>query len=177
MRQLIFALQFRGTAAPVAGAAGKLAAKTTARSQVHRTAFDGKGVQAGLESSAGGTATFESQVEMLGEGTFLESGTIAYGKAGTVSFKTVGRGVLGPSGIEGLQRGAVIWEVTGGTGQLAGASGLITSNFTVGAKGEVVDNHFVQLFLPGNDPAPAQTPTAKKPRVPVRRGRGGARKK
>jgi hypothetical protein len=177
MRQLIFALQFRGTAAPVAGAAGKLAAKTTARSQVHRTAIDGKGVQAGLESSAGGSAVFESQVEMLGEGTFLESGTIRYGKAGTVSFKTVGRGVLGPSGIEGLQRGAVIWEVTGGEGQLAGASGLITSNFTVGAKGEVVDNHFAQLFLPGGDPVQARTPTAKKPHAAAEPSRGRARKK
>jgi hypothetical protein len=177
MRQLIFALQFRGTAAPVAGVAGKLAAKTTARSQVHRTAIGGKGVQAGLESSAGGSASFESQVEMLGEGTFLESGTIAYGKAGTVSFKTVGRGVLGPSGIEGLQRGAVIWEVTGGTGQLAGASGLITSNFTVGAKGEVVDSHFAQLFLPGDASAEKRTPAAKKPAPAAKPPRGKSKKK
>jgi len=52
------------------------------------------------------------------------------------------------SGVEGLQRGAVIWEVTEGAGQFAGATGLITSNFTVGAKGEVVDNHYVRLYLP-----------------------------
>jgi hypothetical protein len=50
--------------------------------------------------------------------------------------------------VDGLQRGAVIWEVTEGRGQFAGATGLITSNFTVGAKGEVVDNHYVRLFLP-----------------------------
>jgi hypothetical protein len=42
----------------------------------------------------------------------------------------------------------VIWEVTEGRGQFAGATGLITSNFTVGSKGEVVDNHYVRLFLP-----------------------------
>jgi hypothetical protein len=61
---------------------------------------------------------------------------------------TLGQGVLGPSPVEGLQRGAVIWEVTEGAGQFAGATGLITSNFTVGAKGEVVDNHYVRLYLP-----------------------------
>jgi hypothetical protein len=44
--------------------------------------------------------------------------------------------------------GAVIWKVTGGEGRLKGAHGLITSNFTVGAAGEVVDDHFVGLFLP-----------------------------
>ena len=30
----------------------------------------------------------------------------------------------------------------------AGATGLITSNFTAGSKGEVVDNHVVRLFIP-----------------------------
>jgi hypothetical protein len=64
-----------------------------------------------------------------------------------VTFKTAGHGVLGASGVDGLQRGAVIWEVTEGRGQFARATGLITSNFTVGSKGEVVDNHCVRLFL------------------------------
>jgi len=77
----------------------------------------------------------------------VESGSIRYGRAGKVAFKTVGHGILGPSGIEGLQRGAVIWEITGGEGRFVGASGFITSNFTVGSKGEVVDNHYVRLFV------------------------------
>ena len=85
---------------------------------------------------------------MTGEGLFVESGSISYGTAGSVRFRTVGQGVLGPSGIDGLQRGAVIWEVTGGEGQFAGAAGLITSNFTVGAQGAVVDNQFAVLFMP-----------------------------
>jgi len=84
---------------------------------------------------------------MTGAGTFTENGRISYGKAGGVTFKTSGHGVLGASGVDGLQRGAVIWEVTEGRGQFAGATGLITSNFTVGSKGEVVDNHYVRLFV------------------------------
>jgi hypothetical protein len=79
---------------------------------------------------------------------FVESGTIRYGDAGTVSFRTVGRGTIGPSPVAEVQRGAVIWEVTGGDGPLAGAQGLITSNFTVGAQGEVVDDQFARLYIP-----------------------------
>ena len=83
---------------------------------------------------------------MTGAGTFIESGRISYGKVGGVTFR-LWDGVLGASGVDGLQRGAVIWEVTEGRGQFARATGLITSNFTVGLKGEVVDNHYVRLFL------------------------------
>lgn len=148
MKELVFALQFKGKAQPVMGAEGKLAAKTSASSQILRTALTAKGVQVKAESRPGPRATFESEVQVTGEGTFVESGRISYSKAGRLTFKTVGQGVLGPSAVDGLQRGAVIWEVSEGTGQFAGATGLITSNFTVGSKGEVVDNHFVRLFIP-----------------------------
>jgi hypothetical protein len=148
MKELVFALQFKGKAGPVAGAEGKLAAKTTAGGQVLRTGLTAKGIQAKAESKPGPRATFESEVQITGEGTFVESGRINYGKGGKLTFRTVGQGVLGPSPVEGMQRGAVIWEVTEGLGLLAGATGLITSNFTVGAKGEVVDNHYVRLYLP-----------------------------
>ena len=50
--------------------------------------------------------------------------------------------------LDGVQRGSVMWEVTGGEGRLAGAQGLITSNFTVGSRGEVVDDQFARLFVP-----------------------------
>jgi hypothetical protein len=147
MKHLVFALQFKGNAGPVQGADGKLWAKTTAASQTLRTVIGNKGVEPTIESAGAGSASFESTVQMIGEGTFQESGNITYGSAGKLTFKTVGRGILGHSPIEGLQRGAVIWEVTGGEGQFAGASGLITSNFSVGPEGQVVDNHFVQLFV------------------------------
>jgi hypothetical protein len=110
--------------------------------------FKGSGIQAAVESTGAGSASFESEVEIVGEGMFVESGRIRYGDAGTLSFKTVGRGVLGPSPVAGLQKGAIVWEVTGGDGRLAGAQGLITSNFTVGANGEVVDDQFARIFVP-----------------------------
>jgi hypothetical protein len=148
MNPVIFAMQFEGHAAPVDGSPGKLRARTFALGQTLRTALTPEAVESVVESANGASATFESEVEILGEGLFVEAGSISYGTAGSVKFRTVGQGVLGPSGIPDLQRGAVIWEVTGGEGQFASAAGLITSNFTVGARGEVVDNQFAVLFMP-----------------------------
>ena len=148
MKELVFALEFKGSAAPVPGSDKRLHAKTSATSQTLRSILKPDGIQAGVESAGGGSASFESEVEIVGEGMFVESGSIRYGEARRVSFRTVGRGILGPSPLDGVQRGSVMWEVTGGEGRLAGAQGLITSNFTVGSRGEVVDDQFARLFVP-----------------------------
>jgi hypothetical protein len=148
MKELVFALEFKGSAAPVPGSDKKLQAKTSASSQTLRSILKADGIQASIESAGGGSASFESEVEIVGEGMFVESGHIGYGDAGRVSFRTVGRGILGPSPLDGVQRGSVMWEVTGGEGRFAGAQGLITSNFTVGSHGEVVDDQFARIFVP-----------------------------
>jgi hypothetical protein len=148
MKELVFALEFKGGATPVPGSDKKLRAKTSATSQTLRSVLKADGIQTAVESAGAGSASFESDVEIVGDGMFVESGSIRYGDAGKVSFRTVGRGTLGPSPVAGLQRGAVMWEVTGGEGRLAGAQGLITSNFTVGAQGEVVDDQFARIFVP-----------------------------
>jgi hypothetical protein len=148
VRPLCFALEFRGRGAAVPGEPGRRRASTTAPSQRTWTRLGAGGVEAGVEPAGGETATLEAEVRMTGESTFVESGRIRYGTAGAVTFRTVGEGVRGPSPIPGLVHGAVIWEVTGGEGTLAGASGLITSSFTVDARGDVVDHHVARLFLP-----------------------------
>jgi len=148
MKELVFALEFKGSATPVAGADNKLQAKTSASGQTLRSVLKPDGIQATIEPAGGDLATFESEVEIVGEGVFLESGTITYGRAGKIAFKTVGRGVMSASPVTGLQRGAVIWEITGGDGRFKGAQGMITSNFTVGPEGQVTDDHFARLFLP-----------------------------
>jgi hypothetical protein len=148
MRQLSFVLQFRGSVAPVAESSQILQAQTTAANQIFRTMLDADGIQATVESPGGGEAAFTSRVVVNADGTFDETGTITYGGLGMVEFKTLGKGYMFPSGIEGLQRGGVLWEVTRGTGQLAGATGVITSNFSVASDGTVVDNHVAVLYLP-----------------------------
>jgi hypothetical protein len=148
MRELVFALEFRGRGEAVPGSSTLRRARTVASSQAFRTALSADGIHTGVEPIAGESAVLESRVERFPDGTFVEDGTITYGRGGRLAFVTVGRGQVGPSPQPGRVHGTVMWRVTGGEGRLAGAQGLITSNFTVTADGEVIDNHFTRLFLP-----------------------------
>lgn len=129
MRDLVFAMELRGRAAPVEGREGLLQAHTAGR------------------GPTGATVNFTSEVVLSGE-TFNETGRIEYVGRGVVQFETIGAGYLGPSPLPGTQWGAVIWRITAGDGEFQGASGYITSNFTVSASGDVVDNHYVRMVLP-----------------------------
>ena len=53
-----------------------------------------------------------------------------------------------PSPVTGLTHGSIVGNVTSGEGEFAGASGLITSNFTLSEQGAVVDNYYARLFTP-----------------------------
>jgi len=148
MRELVFALEFRGRAGPVPGSESKRQARSTAPSQTLSTVLEREGVRARVDVVAGEGAVLESRVERFGDGSFVEDGTIAYGSAGTVAFETIGRGWVAPAPRAGWVVGGVLWTITSGDGAFAGARGLITSNFTVSADGEVIDDHFTRLYLP-----------------------------
>jgi hypothetical protein len=148
VRELVFALEFRGKAGPVPGVEGAREARTTASSQTLATFLGGNWIRARVDAIAGETAVLEARAQRYGDGTFVEEGTIVYGPAGTIAFETVGRGWVEPGPTAGATVGAVVWRVTGGEGGFAGAQGLITSNFAVGPDGDVVDNHFARLYVP-----------------------------
>jgi hypothetical protein len=148
MRELVFALEFRGRAGPVPGLEGKRQARSTAPSQTLSTVLERERVRARVEAMAGESAVLESRVERFGDGSFVEDGTIAYGSAGTVAFETIGRGWVAPAPQAGWVVGGVLWTITTGDGAFVGARGLVTSNFTVSADGEVIDDHFTRLYLP-----------------------------
>ena len=129
MAELVFAMELRGNAAPVEGSEGTFRAQTTGR------------------GPKGEAVKFESRVVLGNEG-FDETGSIDYGGSGKVRFRTVGVGYIEPSLVPELQCGAVIWRITEGEGNLRGASGYITSNFTFSAEGVVVDNQYVRIYTP-----------------------------
>jgi hypothetical protein len=149
VRELVFALTFQGAAQAKPGSTTVRQARTSAPSQTLRTVLTEDGIDALMEPASGGRAVLESEVERFPDGSFVEWGTIAYGDVGAVSFETLGHGVVEDSPVSGWKTGAVVWTITGGTGRLAGARGLITSNFALSDRGEVVDNHFVRLYVPG----------------------------
>jgi hypothetical protein len=148
MREIVFALEFRGRAGPVRGSESKRQARTTAPSQTMSTVLAREGVSARVEAVTGESAVLESRVERFDDGSFVEDGTISYGSAGRVVFETIGRGWVAPAPRAGWVVGGVVWAITAGDGAFAGARGLITSNFTVSADGEVIDHHVTRLYVP-----------------------------
>ncbi len=148
MREIAFALEFKGRGGPVAGSPSRRQARTTAPSQTLRTVLTASGITPSVEALPGESAVLESTVERFPDGTFVEDGTITYGRAGSISFETVGRGHVGPAAGGVGSHGVVMWRITGGDGRFAGAQGLITSNFTVSPDGLVTDDHFTRLYLP-----------------------------
>ncbi len=146
-REVVFALEFTGRGGPVAGSTTERRARTTAPSQALRTVLAPDGIRGSVEALPGESALLESRVERFPDGTFVEDGTITYGRAGSISFDTVGRGHVGPAAGGIGSHGVVMWRITGGDGRFAGAQGLITSNFTVTPDGLVTDDHFTRLYL------------------------------
>lgn len=147
MKQVIFALQFKGKAAPGASA-NVMKASTTSPSSTVTSVVGAEGVQGKIGSAAGGVAQFESEVTITGATSFQEQGSIKFGDGNNrLHFSTVEQGYLGDSPEAGLKSGAVMWRVDRGEGQFAGASGYITSNFTLSDAGEVTDNQFGVIFV------------------------------
>jgi hypothetical protein len=129
MGEIVFNEELRGTGGPAEGLEKTLE------------------VQASGSGPQGEEVTFESKVVLSSDG-FNEWGTISYAGRGSLKFDTIGMGHIGPSQVPDLNHGSVIWRVTGGDGEFAGATGLITSNFTFSKQGKVVDNQWVRLFIP-----------------------------
>lgn len=147
MAQIIFNLQFRGTATPGAEK-GMLKAMTSATSCSMRTIVGPDGITGAFAPAEGGLAFFESEVHVQSQEAFTESGTITFGEGDhSLKFTTVGQGHLGPSADPKYMHGAVTWKVEGGEGQFEGASGLITSNFILSDSGDVVDHQFGLIFV------------------------------
>ena len=145
----MFALEFRGKGRAVPdGAKGAREARTTASSQTLTTLLGGNSIRPRVDAIPGENAVLEARIQRDDDGTFVEEGTITYGPDAIVKFETVGRGWVEAGPTPGSVVGGVLWRVTGGEGNFAGAHGLITSNFTVSADGDVVDNHFARLFVP-----------------------------
>ncbi|HEV8474567.1 MAG TPA: hypothetical protein VGR82_17450, partial [Methylomirabilota bacterium] len=82
MREVVFALEFRGHGAAVPGSTTKRQARTTASSQTLTTLLGADGVRAGIVPLGGESAVLEAKVERFADGTFVEEGRITYGAAG-----------------------------------------------------------------------------------------------
>jgi hypothetical protein len=96
------------------------------------------------------SVSFDTDVTTTGQTSFDESGVMRFGSdSDLLRFTTLGEGFLTPSPEEGLFEGSVIWRINEGEGKFAGATGLITSNFTLKMEtGEAWEHQVVSIFLP-----------------------------
>lgn len=140
---MIYALRFEGTST---GTAPNFKGSTVARGLVLASMVESGGVRTEMREGGGGRATLHSTIVQTGDTSFTESGTITFDDGGdALTFSTVGQGVIDGTP-ETVLRGAVIWRVDGGTGRYQGASGLITSNFSI-QDDRVTDHHWGVITL------------------------------
>jgi hypothetical protein len=148
MRQLVYALRFTGQAAPSGTAGNVLTVATSAPSCKMSSHIGLDGLSGSIASKDGGIAIFKCEIIFTSETSFLETGTIWFGHGNWLQISTVGSGYLEASANPEIRHGAVMWRVEESEGQLAGASGLITSNFFINDDLIVTDHQFGVLMLP-----------------------------
>lgn len=112
-----------------------------------RTREVSPGVLSRTETELPDGARLESEVLLTDESSFREEGTIHFGVSSTLRFRTLGTGHLTRTIDPALRHGTVTWELDGGSGRFEGASGRISSNFTMTENGEVADAQLGLVFL------------------------------
>ncbi len=147
MRHVAFSMQFRGHSTRLSP--GVLTARATAPSSALITEVDPDGVHGRLEVRDGQEAHLECRLTFLDDTRFEEVGTISFGNGNALRFRSSAEGVLTNAAEPGLRHGAVTWEIDGSAGAFEGASGRIVSNFLLSDTGDLTDNQFGVLFLPG----------------------------
>jgi hypothetical protein len=143
MRRVTITARMRGAAAEPAGAPPATDPRATSETVAVETS-DGSPFDV-AEISYANHAVF------TGPTAFTETGTVRFGDGDgdEIDVAAVGDGTLGPSADPELLHGAVSYSVVEGRGRLAGATGLVTSNFLLRpAAGEFEERWVAVLFLP-----------------------------
>jgi hypothetical protein len=148
MRLVVYALRFQGYAQRDGIDGNLLKTETRATGCTICSLIGPEGLNGSLQPSLGDEASFDAELTFTGETTFQEAGTIAFGSEGhLIRFSSVGSGHLMSSPEVDLRHGAAVWQIEGGEGQFAGASGLIVSNFFVSSAGEITDHQLGAVFI------------------------------
>lgn len=145
--QVFYALKFKGRAQPANEAGNVLKAATRAANCTFTTTLRPDGVSGVVNTEGVSAAAFESEVLMIDKIRFTETGSINFGRGNRLYFSTLGEGFMFASADPKLVQGAVAWKVERGEGSFAGATGNITSNFSVDDHGGVIDYQVAVLFL------------------------------
>jgi len=159
MKPITYSLQFRGQAVELDGVLHKQA---SAPGCALITSLAHDGVAGSFVWSPGTEeAFFESELAFTDRDGFEEQGTIVFSRGH--SLRVDGRGRLSASPDPHLRQGTVVWEVTGGEGQFAQASGRITSNFFLSDTGDLTENQLGVIFATPHRGTPLRQPLPSPP--------------
>jgi hypothetical protein len=148
MRQIVFAVRFRGEASwiGVDGNLLRIVARSSGNSM--RTWFDRSGLHGEMHDESGGEIRLESELTITGATTFQEIGTISFGEHGDcLRVSTSGSGHVEPAGQEGDRSGAAVLQIDGGDRWFAGAHGMLTSTYAIDGASVVTVLQLGLLFL------------------------------
>jgi hypothetical protein len=150
MRQILYALHFRGQASPAVNRDRVLHTAGSATGCSLRTLIRNSKLESEVEPEDGDLAFFESELRATGVDEFEEEGAISFGDDSEhlLRFSTVGHGHFTKDAVAGMMTGSANWKVEGGEGQFASASGFISAAFTLSDTGERCDYHCGLIFLP-----------------------------
>jgi hypothetical protein len=151
---LTYSLEFRGH---VSDDGDALVVHASAPPCTHQTQLADGGIEARfLFADSGDEAFLESRLLVDEDETFSAVAAIDFGHGHRLWGRTLDNGRLAGSADEHLRHGTATIHVVGGTGQFAGATGRITSNFVLSDTGDLTDNQLGVVFLqPDGRPAPA----------------------
>lgn len=142
---LTYSLEFRGH---ISVDGDGLVVHASAPSCTHQTQLADDGIAARFFfGDSGDEALLESRLLVDEEGTFSAVATIDFGHGHRLWGRTLDNGRLAGSADEHLRHGTATIHIVGGTGQFAGATGRITSNFVLSDTGDLTDNQLGMVFL------------------------------
>jgi hypothetical protein len=150
MKQITYTMHFRGQASRSSEDATVLRTTGSGTSCTLDTTVRATGVETTLHAKAGDLAFLESELRLHGQNTFDGTAVLAFGDDANhaLRFSTIATGHLAPSAAPGVMAGAVSWKVDGGSGTFEGASGVITSAFTLTESGDLSEYHCGLIFVP-----------------------------
>jgi hypothetical protein len=151
MRQILYAMHFKGRASRALPDPQSLRTIGTATSCVVSTLIRGSDVETSLRASEGDLAFLDSELTVTGPDSYREDGTITFGddaNSNVLRFSTLGDGHFATNIAPGTMAGSASWKVEGGAGRFAAARGFISSNFTINDAGELSDFQCGLIFVP-----------------------------
>ncbi len=148
MDPITYVLQFEGEGTPDETEGGIRVSCRAHGCTISTGVGSGGEIRSRFQKAGSEIADFHSLVVPCGDGLFDETGSISFHDGESVlTFETVGKGHMSEAPGKGVQRGAVIWRIVSGSGALSGATGYITSNFTLTEGRHVLDHQMGLIYL------------------------------